>query len=173
MKPRLKETQGVVADKILDAMHESAEMLEDVGVSYALVGGLAVGAYGHPRATKDVDFILGPEAFDVSEGGVISFAKKIPLQRGTVTVDCIPAVGKDHLLSAIDEAQTSWGIRVAPVETVIYMKLQAGRRQDIADVERMIDAGADIKVTRGYLKTAGAKEELKMFEKLVAETEPV
>jgi hypothetical protein len=29
---------------------------KELGVPHALIGGLAVGLHGHPRATKDVDF---------------------------------------------------------------------------------------------------------------------
>lgn len=40
-----------------------SEALTSLGVRHALVGGLAVGVHGHPRATKDIDFIVGAEAF--------------------------------------------------------------------------------------------------------------
>jgi hypothetical protein len=32
--------------------------LNDNDVCYLLVGGWAVGIYGHPRATKDIDFLI-------------------------------------------------------------------------------------------------------------------
>lgn len=35
--------------------------LADGGVEYIVVGGLAVGAHGHPRATMDVDIVPSPE----------------------------------------------------------------------------------------------------------------
>ena len=36
--------------------------LADAGVRYILIGGLAVGAHGFPRATKDVDIVPAPDA---------------------------------------------------------------------------------------------------------------
>jgi len=37
------------------ALDAAIDALDDLGLRYALVGGLAVGAWGVPRATKDVD----------------------------------------------------------------------------------------------------------------------
>lgn len=34
--------------------------LHDGGVEFIIVGGLAVGAHGYPRATKDIDIVPGP-----------------------------------------------------------------------------------------------------------------
>lgn len=36
--------------------------LDDAGVDYVLIGGLAVGAHGFPRATKDLDIVPAPDA---------------------------------------------------------------------------------------------------------------
>jgi len=35
--------------------------LSDGGVEFVLIGGLAVGAHGFPRATKDVDIVPAPD----------------------------------------------------------------------------------------------------------------
>jgi hypothetical protein len=43
------------------APDELIAALADAGVEYVLIGGLAVGAHGYPRATKDVDIVPGPE----------------------------------------------------------------------------------------------------------------
>ena len=36
------------------------QALEDSKVRYAVIGALAVGMYGHVRATKDVDLLIDP-----------------------------------------------------------------------------------------------------------------
>lgn len=43
------------------APHELIAVLFDGGVDYVLIGGLAVGAHGFPRATKDVDIVPAPD----------------------------------------------------------------------------------------------------------------
>ena len=36
----------------------ATKALAETGVSYALCGGLALAVHGHPRATKDIDFLV-------------------------------------------------------------------------------------------------------------------
>jgi len=44
------------------APDELMATLADAGVEYVLIGGLAVGAHGFPRATKVLDIVPHPEA---------------------------------------------------------------------------------------------------------------
>ena len=59
----LRSLDGVVSADILATAEEVSRRLTALGVPHALVGGLAVGVHGHPRATRDVDFLVGTEAF--------------------------------------------------------------------------------------------------------------
>ena len=54
---------AVAAQVLVDAI-EASRRLTELGVPHALIGGLAVGLYGPPRATKDVDYLVGDAAFD-------------------------------------------------------------------------------------------------------------
>lgn len=42
------------------------DVLEAIGATYAIWGGIAVVAYGEPRFTQDMDILLSPEQFAVS-----------------------------------------------------------------------------------------------------------
>jgi hypothetical protein len=42
------------------------DVLEAIGATYAIWGGMAVVAYGEPRFTQDMDILLSPEQFAVS-----------------------------------------------------------------------------------------------------------
>jgi hypothetical protein len=44
-----------VTPKLERTLHEGVEALESLGIPYAVVGGLAVGTWSVPRATRDVD----------------------------------------------------------------------------------------------------------------------
>jgi len=57
----------VVAPQVLLDAIRVGDRLTELGVPHALIGGLAVGLNGHPRATKDVDYMVGPEAFETTE----------------------------------------------------------------------------------------------------------
>ena len=45
-----------------DDFIEFIEFLNSNDVRYLLVGGWAVGIYGHPRATKDIDFLVATDS---------------------------------------------------------------------------------------------------------------
>jgi len=66
----------VVAPKVLTDAIDTSERLRALGIPHALVGGLAVGLHGHPRATKDVDFIVGTAAF-ASTKPILSFREEL------------------------------------------------------------------------------------------------
>jgi hypothetical protein len=48
-----------------DDFREFIECLNDNSVQYLLVGGWAVGLYGNPRLTKDIDFLIAIEETNV------------------------------------------------------------------------------------------------------------
>lgn len=151
-RPDLSLLDGVVADRVLEALRTAAGQLKSSGVPHALAGALAVGAHGYPRASKDVDFAVGPEAFITHAGGVITINPGVPIRVGDVAVDPI-SVGPEepHLLEAIKSAPRSQGIPVLPIEALVYMKLNSPRRKDAVDVVELLKAGVDVKRVAGYL----------------------
>ncbi|HZX49319.1 MAG TPA: hypothetical protein VFF47_08900 [Nitrospirota bacterium] len=43
---------------LLQHLKELCLFLDNAGIEYMLVGGLAVGIWGEPRATVDIDFLV-------------------------------------------------------------------------------------------------------------------
>ena len=72
MKPDPSLLVDVVAPKVLDAWRAASEALNRAGVRHVVIDGLAVGANGHPRATKGVVFLVGDEAFPHHAGGLVT-----------------------------------------------------------------------------------------------------
>jgi len=68
--PDLRLLEHVVAPRVLAAMRSASRALSSLGVRHAVAGGLAVGAHGYPRNTRDVDLLVGDEAFERHEGMV-------------------------------------------------------------------------------------------------------
>ena len=60
-------------------MRVASARLTELGVRHVLVGGLAVGAWGHARATKHVDFLVGEEAFEHHPGGLVTMKYGVPI----------------------------------------------------------------------------------------------
>ena len=48
----------------LERALEVSACLSELRIRHVLIGGLAVGVHGHPRATRDVGFLVGDEAFE-------------------------------------------------------------------------------------------------------------
>ena len=170
-KADIRGLYGIVSDEVLRAMKAAHEALDRAGVPHALVGALAVGAYGYPRASKDVDFLVGDEAFDHHAGGIISIRPGVPIQYKGVTIDPISIEpGSEHLRDAVDAPEVSEGIPVAPPEALVYMKLMSPRRKDAADIVELISSGLDTAPIFDYLEEH-APNLVSKFEDLIQDIE--
>jgi hypothetical protein len=163
----LKPVADVVSEKVWRAMIDASQSLRSLGVRHALVGGLAVGAHGWPRATRDVDFLLDDSAFVKSESGLVTLRAGVPIESHGIAIDTISIRDDErHLLRAIEAAEMSEGIPVLPIEALVYLKLASPRSQDRQDVVQLVRAGADLDRVRRYL-AAHAPKLREKFEEIV------
>jgi hypothetical protein len=166
----LSSLEGVVSSTILDALRIASKRLTDLGIRHALVGGLAVGAHGFPRATKVVDFLVGDEAFEHHEGWIVTMKPGVPIQVGGVLVDLLSAQPDDGALRDVPVAPAGDEVPVAPVEALVHLKLKSPRMKDASDVIELLKAGIDRARCRAWLK-ANAPALLLRFEELVERAE--
>lgn len=164
--PDLSALDGVVSSKVLEAMRVAHAELSRLGVRHLLVGGLAVGAYGYPRATKDVDFLVGDEAFVQHEGGIVTLKPGVPIQVSGVLVDHLSAQQDEEHLRALLAQPRPGEPAVAPVEVLVYLKLKSPRVKDRADTVELVKAGIDVSRCREYLRE-NATELLRRFEEAI------
>jgi hypothetical protein len=170
-RPNLRQLDGIVADRVLEAMKAAHQALREAGVPHALVGALAVGAYGYPRASKDVDFLVGSEAFNHRAGGLISLKAGLPVEYQGVVLDSISiAPGQEHLRDALDHPETSEGIPIAPAKALVFMKLTSPRRKDAADVVELVACGLETRPILDYLQRV-APGLVPKFKELIEEAE--
>jgi hypothetical protein len=161
-------------------------LLEGHGFPYAVVGGFGLHAYGHDRATFDLDLVtlseaqtplvalleeLGYETVHASPG--YSNHSHTDPEWGGVDVVYVDDETARQLFSA---ARTSLrvGTREVPVpsaEHLIAMKIQAIRNdpsrqlQDLADIEYLLELPeTDRETVRGYFERA---DMLEWYERLV------
>ena len=151
---RLDELGAVVAPAVLEDAMEMGDLLSRLGVPHVLVGGLAVGLNGFPRATKDVDYLVGPEAFErVSPFLVYRPELKHRVTMGVVDLlavpDAFPCLAEQLAVGEVGEVHV-----IAP-EALVLMKLSANRAQDRADVARLLETGIDESVVAAYLAENG------------------
>jgi hypothetical protein len=164
----LKDMFRFVAPSVREAAIQTAAQLDRLGIRHALAGGLAVGAHGYIRATTDVDFLVGEEAFD-HQGALVAFKAGVPIEVNGVSIDYLsPASLGPQLEEILDQPPMSEGLGVVPIDVLIYMKLVAKRRKDMVDVIELVKAGADLTRARDYLRQY-AGDLLPLFEDLVNE----
>lgn len=168
--PDLSHLEGVVSTRILNAMRVASAQLTDLGIRHALVGGLAVGAYGFVRATKDVDFLIGGEGFEHFKQGLVATVRGFPSRVTDVAVDALSAMPDEpHLERALGNPSFSEGIPVVPVEVLVYLKLKSPRPKDSLDIIELINAGMETRPVADYLKRNTLEALYLKFLKLVSQ----
>lgn len=145
-EPSLRAELDHLAPSFRSALCAAAEAYERVGVRYALIGGVAVGAYSAPRATRDVDFLVGDEAF--TGGSVVSFVPGIPIEAYGVPIDTIPIPVEYRQLYVrvldermeSDEPSANGFVQIASPTLLAVTKVAGGRPRDITSVVEMMQA---------------------------------
>lgn len=137
------------------AVREVSKMLAEAGIRHALVGALGANAYrNRPRTTEDIDFLVGEEAFERHPAGFVTM--RVPVvEFDGIDVDQVPLTEALRVVEdGLQRASVSEGVPIAPVDTIVVMKLLAGRTQDLADVEAIVDSGADRDLLRAAVQKA-------------------
>lgn len=166
--PSLDANEGVVSSRILDALKQASATLDALGIPHAIVGGLAVGAWGHPRATKDVDFLVREaDAFD-AHGVIVAFKSGVPININKVQVDYLTTESIDVGLEDSSEVDPKSGYNFVSIEVLFLMKLIAHRMQDQADVVNLIRKGAPVARIGKWLTQKGRLVEARRLDVLLA-----
>lgn len=148
-----------IPPKVLHALRTASANLTRLNIPHAICGGVAVGAYGHVRATKDVDFLSGDEAFVFTPGGLAMMAPGVPFAIDGIPTDMVPlhnvaTPNQDlsFLAHELEEPYDLDGMPVVSPEALILMKLVAFRSKDQEDVRAVLAAGATSqKRVRNYI----------------------
>ena len=141
-------------------------MLGEAGIRHALVGALGANAYrNRPRTTEDIDFLVGDEAFERHAGGFVTMRVPVVEFEG-IDVDQVPLTEALRAVEdGLDHPPVSEGVPIASVDTIVVMKLIAGRTQDLADIEAIVESGADRELLREAVRKA-APGSLSILERL-------
>jgi hypothetical protein len=141
-------------DPVHKTMRRLVKRLEKAGITYAVMGGMAVFAQGHRRATNDVDVLLTaagfeefcrrfvPKNYERHEDRPRRFTDK----KSRVSLDVLitgryPGSGKPGPIAFPNPAAVATvieDIRVIDLPTLLQLKLAARRHQDFADVVSLI-----------------------------------
>jgi hypothetical protein len=147
-------------DRVHTAVERLARRLDEEGIPYAIIGGMALNIHGFTRVTQDVDILLTAEGLEMFEqrcvgrGYVRAFEGARKTFRDTETTVPIevlstgeyPGDGEPKPVAFPDPARVAVdveGLRVIALETLIELKLASGlsaahRLRDLADVQDLI-----------------------------------
>lgn len=150
------------------AVREVSRLFSEAGIRHALVGALAANAYrDRPRTTEDIDFLVGDEAFETHPGGPVTLRVPV-IEFDGIGIDQVPLTETLRVVEqALNDAPHSEGIPIVRVETIVIMKLLAGRTQHLADIEAIISAGADREALAAAV-TDAVPERLRTLQRLFA-----
>ncbi len=148
-------------------VHLTLERLVDrltrLEIPHAIVGALALNAYGYQRTTTDVDVLVRPEGLEAFKKAYLGrgYMERFPGSKGlrdtvqNVKIDVLlsgdyPGDGKEKPVAFPDPADAAVrGERFAllPLETLIELKLASGmtaphRLRDLADVIELVRVNA-------------------------------
>lgn len=147
------------AERLADALEWLRRALDDAGIPFAVIGGLALRHHGYARFTEDIDILTTREGLERIHGELVGagltprFAGARKGLRETahgVNVDVItagePAGGAGSPVMYPEPATAAFverdGLRIPTLATLIGFKLASGihgsRSRDIGDVEELI-----------------------------------
>lgn len=58
---KAKEEPADQSDVLLQVLCDAVSAIEEAGISYLVIGGLAIVVHGRPRHSRDIDFLVRPE----------------------------------------------------------------------------------------------------------------
>src|SRR5206468_9675523 len=124
-QPRLEDALRPVPT-YARAVREVSKMFSNAGIRHALVGALGANAYrNRPRTTEDIDFLVGDEAFETHPGGFVTM--RVPVvEFDGIDIDQVPLTEPLRVIEdGLERAQHSDGVPIAPVDTIVVMKLRS------------------------------------------------
>lgn len=167
-EPSLERLSGSVPQAFINATRLASKKMTDMGVRHLLVGGMAVGAHGYPRPTKDIDFFVGEEAFE-HHGSIVTLRSGLPIAIGDIGVDPVSPDSKERrVLSKFFKKTSGKDVPIMPIEGLVYMKVKAGRYRDLGDVVELLKAGKiERDSIRAFLLKVGEPSLSFTFENLI------
>jgi len=146
---KIDALRDVVSLTILQRAGDMSHRLRQLGIPHVLIGGLAVGVHGHPRATKDVDFLVGAEAFESVEPLLVYREELKELVRiGETDIMSVP----DAYPGLAEELRLEDDVPVISLRGLVLLKLAANRPRDREDVRVLLAQSPQrIREVRDYL----------------------
>jgi hypothetical protein len=155
---------------LLRVLASLTEWFKDQHVSYALIGGAAIGFLGQPRATQDLDAVtwldLSETTGFVKSGARFGFLPRISdpiefalksrvllLQHNRTKIDVDISLGalpfeQEMIERAIEFTTPELTVQVATPEDLIITKAVAHRKRDLLDIDNLVSVYPHLDLAR-------------------------
>jgi hypothetical protein len=149
------------ADLVHETLRHFVREVDELGVPYAVAGGMSLVAHGYVRTTEDIDVVVTAEGLEAIRAALegrgylppYAGSKNLRNTRTGVRVEFLisgqfPGDGMPKPIAFPDPAKVSEridGVAYVPLPALIELKLasgmtNAGRLRDLADVQELIRA---------------------------------
>jgi len=162
-------------------------IFEQRSIPYALMGGLAVAAWGAPRATEDVDLLAGTGQSDEFDRALRAASFSVEWRRGgpddpiplllrlrtpggpEIDVVCATRAWEREIIGRAVRLRLPQALEipVVAVEDLIILKLMAGGPGDLADVTDLLERAGPLPELE---KRAAARGVLELLRQVRAAT---
>jgi hypothetical protein len=146
------------ASAVHKTLRRIAQRLEELGVDYAIAGGMALFFHGYRRFTEDVDVLVTPEGLQTIHANLEGRGYVKPFEASKNLRDAETGVKIDFLVSgqypgdgkpgpvAFPEPERAAveidGVSILGVESIVQLKLASGKEShragDLDDVQKLI-----------------------------------
>lgn len=147
------------SDPVHQSLREITKRLREMGIEYAVAGGMALVAHGYDRTTADVDILVTPQGLETIHKSLdgLGYVPPFPGSKNLrdtntgVRIEFIvagqfPGDGRPKPVAFPDPASVGTdidGIRYVNLPALIELKLASGmtnpgRLRDLADVQELI-----------------------------------
>ena len=155
---------------LLRVLAPLTEWFKDQHVSYAIIGGAAIGFLAQPRATQDIDAVtwldLADAAKFVASGARFGFFSRISdpiefalksrvllLQHNQTKIDVDISLGalpfeQEMIERAIEFTTPELTVQVATPEDLIITKAVAHRKRDLLDIDNLVSVYPNLDLAR-------------------------
>lgn len=158
------------------ALLDAVTLFDQLGIRYALVGGLAAMVYGKSRFTEDVDFVaeaghmdqLNAQPDAMRQHGFDPGCTWKLYHRSGVMIDLWKDAFADQIVGRAQTVRLAHrSVCIATVEDLVAMKLRADRPQDEYDISEILKANVmDEELLQTRITPAQAKRLIEIKQRI-------
>jgi hypothetical protein len=165
----INNLKSIASPALHTAASEVSEMLRHSGVRHVVVGGVAVSCNGYARTTSNVDYAVGPCAFEYRNKALFLRAD-LPVKYLGIPIHYVAPSNPfeqamlEQYLVIPDKGQ----VPILPIKPLVVMKLISRRHKDLADLVELLKRWVkEIEDIRAFV-SENLPAQKGMFDELVA-----